>query len=179
MPFLLHVTGSSDVVGGKGHMAKIEEIDARYSQAASRKDTGMSIAQAPPGTARRTRSFSVVVAGGAGASFVLIGLWGFFDPLRFFESLAVFEPFNRHFIRDIGAFQAGLGAVLLLAVFVRDSLLAALAGVATGASLHVVSHLVDRHEGGEPERDIPFFAAIAVLLIVAAVARAREMSRDA
>jgi hypothetical protein len=37
------------------------------------------------------------------------------DPRSFFTALAAFEPYNQHFIQDIGAFQIGLGAVLLLA----------------------------------------------------------------
>jgi multicomponent Na+:H+ antiporter subunit D len=49
-------------------------------------------------------------------------------PTSFFEQAATFEPYNAHFIRDLGAFQIGLGAVLLLAAFSRDALLVALAG---------------------------------------------------
>lgn len=131
----------------------------------------MTASEAP--SQKREIGFPAIVAGVAGISFLLIGLWGFFDPRSFFDSLAVFEPFNRHFIRDIGAFQAGLGAVLLLALFLRDSLLVTLSGVSVGAVLHAVSHLLDRDEGGDPSRDTPFFALIAVLLVVAAVVRAK------
>lgn len=122
---------------------------------------------------KHERDFPTIIAGAAGISFLLIGLWGFFDPRSFFDSLAVFEPFNGHFIRDIGAFQAGLGAVLLLGILLHDTLLVTLSGVSIGAALHAISHVLDRNEGGDPSRDIPFFALIAVLLTAAAVVRAR------
>jgi hypothetical protein len=86
---------------------------------------------------------------------------------------AKFEPYNAHSIRDIGAFQLGLGAVLLFGVWVRDALFAALAGVAVGAVAHVVAHVVDRQAGGQPGLDIPMFAILAILLVVAAIVRAR------
>lgn len=115
--------------------------------------------------------FPAIVAGGAGVTFVLGGLWAFFDPRSFFELAAVFEPFNRHFVRDIGAFQVGLGVVLLLAVFLRDTLFVALSGVGLGAAVHAVSHVIDRSEGGNPGRDIPFFLGVALVLLAAAAVR--------
>lgn len=112
------------------------------------------------------------VAIGVGVVFVAAGLWAFVDPRSFFDAAAVFEPYNEHFLRDIGAFQVGLGAVLLLAAFVRDALSVALAGVGIGAAFHAVSHVIDRDLGGDPAVDIPLFAAIALLLFGAVVARA-------
>ena len=61
------------------------------------------------------------------------------------EQAATFEPYNAHLIRDIGAFQLGLGAVsLLLATRLRDTLLAALTDVAIGAIAHTAAHILDR-----------------------------------
>jgi hypothetical protein len=117
-----------------------------------------------------------LVAGLAGAVFAIFGAWAFVAPRSFFDAVAVFEPYNAHFVRDIGAFQLGLGAVLLLAVMWRDALLVALAGVGVGATFHVVAHLIDRDLGGAPATDIPVFATIAVALLVASVARARSLS---
>jgi hypothetical protein len=45
-----------------------------------------------------------------------------------------------------------------------------------GATFHVVAHLIDRDLGGAPATDIPVFATIAVVLLVASVARARSLS---
>ena len=55
------------------------------------------------------------VAIGGGIGFVAPGVWAMVDPRSFFTALAAFEPYNQHVIQDIGAFQIGLGAVLLLA----------------------------------------------------------------
>ena len=90
-------------------------------------------------------------------------------PESFFDAVARFEPYNQHLIQDIGAFQIGLGAVLLLAVLPGrvDGLALALLGVGIGATCHFISHLVGRDLGGTPETDIPFFGAVALLLLAA------------
>ena len=119
-------------------------------------------------------SFAKVVALIGGASFVFFGLWAFFAPQSFFDTLATFEPYNEHFIHDIGSFQIGLGAVLILGVYLRDPLRVALDGAAIGATIHLISHIIDSDIGGKPSTDIPFFAVTAVLLIAAAITRARE-----
>jgi uncharacterized protein YjeT (DUF2065 family) len=123
--------------------------------------------------ARSAERFVRLVAVGVGLVFVGAGVWAFVAPRSFFENAAAFEPYNAHFVRDIGAFQLGLGAVLLLGVWVRDALFAALAGVAVGAVAHLVAHIVDRHAGGQPVVDIPAFGLVAGLLVAAAIVRAR------
>jgi hypothetical protein len=104
-----------------------------------------------------------------GVFFVAFGVWALVDPRAFFEALAVFQPYNQHFLQDVGAFQVGLGAVLLLAsVPARaDGLIVALGGVGIGAALHTVSHIVGRNLGGNPETDIPAFTAMTILLLAA------------
>ena len=84
---------------------------------------------------------------------------------------------RRHLIRDIGTFQLGLGAVLLLASRLRDTLLVALTGVAIGATAHTAAHIIDRDLGGQPALDIPAFGLITILLIAAAAARHRTLHR--
>jgi hypothetical protein len=39
------------------------------------------------------------------------------DPRSFFDTLTAFQPYNQHLLQDLGAFQVGLGVVLLLAVW--------------------------------------------------------------
>ena len=117
--------------------------------------------------------FVWLVAVGVGLGFVVAGVWAFVAPRSFFDNAATFEPDNTHFVRDLGAFQLGLGAVLLLATWVRDALFAALAGVAVGAVTHVVARAIDRHAGGQPVVDIPAFGLVAGLLVAAAIVRAR------
>jgi hypothetical protein len=117
----------------------------------------------------------VAIVGGVG--FVALGVWAMVDPHSFFEALARFEPYNQHFLQDVGAFQVGLGVVLLLGgLAVRaDGLTGALVGVGVAAALHAVSHIVGRDLGGTPERDIPAFAAMAVLLLAAGGLRWRHV----
>jgi hypothetical protein len=116
---------------------------------------------------------AVALLGGAG--FAALGAWAMLAPRAFFEAVARFEPYNQHFLQDIGAFQIGLGAVLLLAgVAVRaDALAVALLGAGVGAAFHLLSHLIGRDLGGTPQTDIPTFALMALLLLAAGVVRWR------
>ena len=117
---------------------------------------------------------AVAIVGGV--TFIAVGVWAMVDPVSFFEAIATFEPYNQHFVQDLGAFQIGLGAVLLLAGIPgrADGLTVALLGVGVGAALHTVSHLVGRDLGGTPETDIPLFAGMAVLLLAAGALRWRH-----
>ena len=128
----------------------------------------------------KTEPATPVAGGGAfergvalvgGVMLVVLGAWAFFAPRSFFDTLAVFEPYNEHFIHDIGTFQIGLGAVLVLAIYHRDALFVALAGVGVGLALHALSHIIYRDLGGKPSTDIPFFLIVAILLLVAAFKR--------
>ena len=101
--------------------------------------------------------------------FIAVGIWAMVDPHSFFETAAKFEPYNQHFLQDVGAFQIGLGAVLLLAGLPAraEGLTVALIGVGVGAALHAVSHAIGQDLGGTPAQDIPLFGAIAVVLLAA------------
>lgn len=115
----------------------------------------------------------------AGAVFFLgIGLWAFVNASSFFDEIADFEPYNAHFIHDIGAFHAGLGAVLLLALlFPRDGLLVALGGVGFGAALHVATHIRDSDLGGS-DADTVFLGVLAALMLAGAAWRLASTVRD-
>jgi hypothetical protein len=122
--------------------------------------------------------FERSVAAVTGVVFLVAGAWAFFAPASFFDAAATFEPYNVHLIRDIGAFQIGIGAMLVLALLVRDTLLAALAGAGTGAAFHLISHLIDHDLGGDPAVDIPVFGLTAMLLLAAAISRAAALRRE-
>lgn len=126
-------------------------------------------------TARPVASWIRTVTLLGAASFVGFGLWAFLAPQSFFEQLAMFEPYNVHFLHDIGAFQVGLGAVLALAAFPErfDGLAAALLGVGAGGLLHALGHVIDSDLGGSPSTDIPSLGILAVVLLVAGIARQR------
>ncbi len=127
------------------------------------------------------RGFPRAIALLGGAGFVALGLWALVAPRAFFGAVARFEPYNQHFLQDIGAFQVGLGAVLLLAAAVArtDALAVALLGVGVGAALHTLSHLIGRDLGGNPQTDIPTVAFMTLLLLAAGVVRWRDARRPA
>lgn len=116
--------------------------------------------------------FPRIIAAIGGATFLLFGFWAMVAPGSFYESVALFEPYNAHFVQDLGAFQIGLGATLVLAAFISsDALVAGLIGVGVGASAHVVSHLVGLDAGGSPAFDIPALSILGVLLVTGGVMR--------
>ncbi|MDQ3779257.1 MAG: hypothetical protein M3354_01735 [Chloroflexota bacterium] len=141
----------------------------------------MSSPERGPRSSALGHRFPRAVAIVGGVSFVGLGLWAIVDPRTFFDALATFEPYNQHFLQDIGAFQIGLGVVLLLAGTIRrsDGLTVALIGVGVGATCHVVSHIVGRDLGGTPEIDIPIFAVMAILLLAAGMVRWRHERGEA
>lgn len=123
------------------------------------------------GRGSASQAFAGAVGVAGAASFVGFGVWAMAVPRSFFERVATFEPYNQHLIQDIGAFQIGLGSVLLLAVLFpgAGALAIALLGAGIGAGAHVVSHVVGRDLGGRPEVDIPVFAVLAASLVAAGV----------
>ncbi len=122
-----------------------------------------------------TGRFPRVVAAIGGFTFALLGVWAMVAPQSFFDRIATFEPYNQHFVQDLGAFQLGLGAVLLIATLATtDALAAALLGVGIGAAAHVASHIVGRDLGGNPGFDLTGLSLLAVLLLVAGVVRWRK-----
>ncbi len=114
-----------------------------------------------------------IVAIGFGLFNLVIGLWAFFDPQSFFDELAVFPPYNEHFLHDVGAFQIGIGATLLLGLVWRsDALLTVLAGAGVGAFVHWVAHVRDTGLGGR-DSDPYSLGSLAAVVIVAAAWRWR------
>jgi hypothetical protein len=117
-----------------------------------------------------------IVAIAGGLFFLLPGVWAFADPESFFDTVATFEPYNQHFIQDIGALQVGLGIILLLAALrpALGTLAIVLLGAGIGGAVHTVSHVIGRDLGGHPGSDIPMFAVTSAVLLVAGA-----WSRDA
>ena len=127
-------------------------------------------------TRRGYERFPRVVAALAGLFLIALGLWAFLDPRSFFEQLATWPPYNEHFLHDLGAFQVGLGAVLVLAVTSRDVLFVALGGVGIGGAMHALSHVIDRGEGGR-DSDPILFGILALILLAAAWYRRGALRR--
>jgi hypothetical protein len=115
-----------------------------------------------------------VVAAAAGLLLAATGLWALAAPRSFFEVVATYPPFNEHLLHDIGAFNLGLGAVLLLTLAWADGLLVALGGVGVGATAHALAHWLDRELGGSPA-DPWYRSALALVLLAAAAWRWKEL----
>jgi hypothetical protein len=98
-------------------------------------------------------------------------------PRSFYDTLAVFEPFNHHFIRDIGSIQMGVGIAGLVAARKASGLVVGLTGLASFQVLHVLSHVIDRDDGGRPAFDIAALGLAAALTVVALVYAARPAPR--
>jgi hypothetical protein len=111
----------------------------------------------------------------AGLSTLAIGGWAFLTP-RSFAQFIDFAPYNEHLLHDVGAFQIGIGATLLLALLWNDALAVALAGFVVGGGAHTVSHIVDRRLGGH-SFDPWALGALAVVGAIALVIRLRQLSR--
>jgi hypothetical protein len=114
-----------------------------------------------------------VVAALTGVFLVAFGLWAFFATRSFYDQIATFPPYNRHLIHDLGAFQLGLGATLLIALRWSDALGAALAGNGAAATVHAGAHWWDRSLGGK-KSDPYILTLLAAVIVVAAIARARS-----
>src|SRR5688572_33043369 len=128
----------------------------------------MGSTETDPRSSRRPHCFPRAVGVLGGVSFLAAGLWAMVGPESFFDAVATFEPYNQHFVQDIGAFQIGLGAVLLLSATDRgDALAVGLVGVGIGSAAHTVSHVIGRDLGGRPGLDIPLTAATSLLLLAA------------
>jgi len=120
----------------------------------------------------RGRGYVITVTLLAGAGMLAAGVWSLASPHSFAE--AVRFPYAEHFIHDLGAFQVGIGATLLLAVIWSDALALALAGFLVGNSVHAVNHVVDLHLGGRASD--PWLLGVVSVLIAAALAvRLREL----
>ena len=94
--------------------------------------------------------FRRAVGGSAAAWFVGFGSWAMVGPQSFFDTVATFRPYNQHFVQDIGAFQIGLGSVLLLVALFPEAGARAvgLVGMGIGSAAHLVSHLLGADLGG-------------------------------
>ena len=98
------------------------------------------------------------------------GIWAFFAPVSFADFVAF--PYNRHLLHDVGAFQIGIGATVLLALLWADSIMVVLAGYVVGSSFHLASHIIDRHIGGHGY-DPLVLGFLIIIGLVGMYARAR------
>lgn len=118
------------------------------------------------------RIYLVAITALIGVITLGIGVWCLADPRSFAE--VVQFPEHEHFLHDVGAFQVGLGLMLLLALIWSDALATALAGYIVANTIHTVNHIVDLDLGGSPLQAWALGAA-SVGLIAAFVLRLRQL----
>ncbi|SCG40080.1 PPOX class F420-dependent oxidoreductase [Micromonospora inositola] len=118
------------------------------------------------------RSIVRVLVALLGLAAMVVGVWALVAPASF--SSAVDFPPSEHFVHDVGAFQLGIGATLLLALIWSDALAVALAGYLVGGAAHTVSHAIDGEVGGSAVQTW-LVLLLAVLALVALVYRLREL----
>lgn len=116
---------------------------------------------------------SVVVLGAA--TMLAAGVWGRADPASFARFTG--WPNHEHFLHDAGVFQIGIGLMMLSALWWRDVIAVVLAGFWVTSGLHAHNHAVDLDLGGN-RTDPWLLAGLAVLGLVAWVARVRHLRRD-
>ena len=129
------------------------------------------------GRTRRGSRTARVIALTIGASYVVAGTWAFLAPASFFGSVAAFPPYNQHLLHDVGAFQVGLGVILLLGATTRAALQPALLAVLAASLLHVASHVEDRALGGHPSD--PLILALVCVLLAAGLVLERRATAPA
>lgn len=118
-------------------------------------------------SASRQDLIATLVLGGFGVFTLAFGLWALIDPQSFFDEIATFEPYNKHLVHDVGAFQIGVGAAAVFALVWRgDAILVALGGSAAGATAHEIAHIMDEGNGGRDSDPITLGVFAVVLLVV-------------
>jgi PPOX class probable F420-dependent enzyme len=103
---------------------------------------------------------------------LVAGIWCLAAPDSFARAVA-FPP-HEHFLHDVGAFQIGAGATLLLALVWADAPATALAGFLVANSIHAVNHALDLAHGGRLSD--PWLLGVVSALTAAALAlRLRQL----
>jgi hypothetical protein len=117
----------------------------------------------------------VVVAAALVAAFVMLaaGVWCWVAPASF--AAFVNWPVHEHFLHDLGAFQLGIGVMLLAALRWRDALAVVLAGATLANALHAINHAMDLDLGGGRGSDPWVIGAVALLGAAGFVLRVRAL----
>jgi hypothetical protein len=123
-----------------------------------------------------SKSLTVTAAVLGLVAFALTGVWAFFAPRSFFDTVANYPPYNRHLFHDLGAFNLGLAAALALGVWRRRALVVGLGGGAVAAVMHAVAHWLDRNQGGRTSD--PWLLSLFALVLVAATLVAWQQDRS-
>jgi len=122
-----------------------------------------------------SRRLTVIAAAVGLVAFGLTGVWAFFAPHSFFDTVATYPPYNRHLFHDLGAFNLGLAATLALGLGRWRGLVVGLGGGSVAAVMHAVAHWLDRNQGGRSSD--PWLLSLFALVLVAATMVAWQQDR--
>ncbi|HEV7624988.1 MAG TPA: PPOX class F420-dependent oxidoreductase [Streptomyces sp.] len=124
------------------------------------------------------RGFTVTAALVTGAGTAVAGLWPLAAPRSFADAVgfpvSAADGSAEHFLHDVGAFQLGIAAALLLACVWYDALATALAGFFVAGAVHAVNHAVDLDHGGQAWSMV-LLAVVAVAVGLALGVRLRQL----
>ncbi len=118
------------------------------------------------------RAYLVTVTALVGLANVWIGIWCLVNPGSFADFVR-FEA-HEHFLHDVGAFQLGLGVMLLLALIWADALATALTGFIVANTIHMVNHMTDLSLGGSAAQAW-VLGVVSLALVAAFVLRLRQL----
>ncbi len=108
----------------------------------------------------------------AGLMTTAAGIWSLTAPRSFAEFVNF--AFHEHFLHDVGAFQIGIGAMLLLSIIWSDALATVLTGFLIANTVHAVNHVLDVHLGGSIGQAWGL-GALSLLIAAALVLRLRQL----
>lgn len=118
------------------------------------------------------KTYLVAVTAVVGVVTAGSGVWCLTDPNSFADAVG-FEA-HRHFLHDVGAFQLGLGIILLLALIWGDAFATVLAGYILANSVHTVNHVIDLDIGGSVAQAW-ILGAVSVALVPVFVLRLHQL----
>jgi hypothetical protein len=107
------------------------------------------------------------------AVFALIelvtSLWMLTAPSSFFAHIGPFGPYNGHYLRDVAAFQAGIGIALLASVWMRPLRPGAVCALLAASALHAINHFADINAAnGNSNADVADAIMITLSVLVLA-----------
>lgn len=148
------------------------QIDASFRLAKRTEETFSRKGSMMNRLSALAKTYLVAVTAVVGLVTVAIGIWCLIAPKSF--AAAVGFDAHRHFLHDVGAFQVGLGLILLLALIWADALAAALAGFIVANTVHTVNHVIDLDTGGSVAQAWGL-GVVSVALVPAFVLRLRQL----
>jgi hypothetical protein len=128
--------------------------------------------KAAPSAGPRSQAVVVAAVVLAALGMLVAGAWCWLDPASF--AAATNWPEHEHFLHDAGAFQMGIGVMLLGALWWRDVLSVVLIGAVFTNGLHAVNHAMDLDLGGRAS-DPWLLGLMALIALAGLVVRLRAL----